>query len=299
MLVVAIAAFLLMHLLPGDPASVIAGDQAPPDAVERIRRELGLDRPLPEQLLLWLWNLARGDFGRSLILNQPVLGAVAERLPVTLSLAALSLAITLPVGIACGILAAYFRGTWLDSGIMLLALLGVSLPSFWIAILSVVLFTQTLGWLPSGGYVPLANGFGPWLRALVQPSLVLALFQLGFLARMTRSAMLDVLGRDFIRTARAKGLGEWITVGRHAFRNALIPVVTVAGIILSLLIGGSIIVEQVFALPGIGRLVVQGILQRDYPLVQGTMLLLGFAFVFINLIVDMLYALVDPRLRRG
>ena len=299
LLVVAIVTFMLLHLLPGDPAAVIAGDQAPPEAIDRIRRQLGLDRPLPEQLLQWLWNLARGDFGRSLILNQPVLSAVAERLPVTLSLAVLSLLITLPIGIVFGILSAYYRNTWIDTVVMLLALVGVSLPSFWIAILSVLLFSVTLGWLPTGGYVPLAAGFAPWLRALVQPAVVLALFQLGYLARMTRSAMLEVLNREFVRTARAKGLGEWAAVTRHAFRNALIPVVTVTGIILSLLIGGSIIVEQVFSLPGIGRLVVQGILLRDYPLVQGTMLLLGFAFVFLNLLVDVVFALVDPRLRRG
>ena len=298
LLVVAVVTFMLLHLLPGDPAAVIAGDQAPPEAIERIRHQLGLDRPLPEQLFLWLWNLAHGDFGKSLILNQPVLSAIAERLPVTLSLSAVSLVITLPIGIACGMLSAYFRNTWIDSVVMLLALLGVSLPSFWIAILSVLLFSVALGWLPTGGYVPLADGFSPWLRALVQPAVVLALFQLGFLARMTRSAMLDVLGREFIRTARAKGLSEWVAVTKHAFRNALIPVVTVTGIILSLLIGGSIIVEQVFSLPGIGRLVVQGILLRDYPLVQGTMLLLGFAFVLLNLLVDLIYALLDPRLRR-
>jgi peptide/nickel transport system permease protein len=299
LLVVAIVTFLLLHLLPGDPAAVIAGDQASPEAIDRIRHQLGLDRPLPEQLLQWLWNLARGDFGKSLILNQSVISAIAERLPVTLSLAALSLLITLPIGIVCGILSAYYRNTWIDTAVMLLALLGVSLPSFWIAILSVLLFSVALGWLPTGGYVPLAAGVWPWLRALIQPAIVLALFQLGYLARMTRSAMLEVLNREFVRTARAKGLGEWAAVTRHAFRNALIPVVTVTGIILSLLIGGSIIVEQVFSLPGIGRMVVQGILLRDYPLVQGTMLLLGFAFVFLNLLVDVIFALVDPRLRRG
>jgi peptide/nickel transport system permease protein len=163
----------------------------------------------------------------------------------------------------------------------------------------VILFSVTLGWVPSAGYVPLAQGFGPWFAALIQPAVVLALFQIGFLARMTRSAMLDVLDQDFIRAARARGVSEWRTIVKHAFRNTLIPVVTASGIILSLLIGGSVIIEQVFALPGIGRLIVQAILARDYPLVQGTMLLLGFAFVVINLLLDIVYTLVDPRVRYG
>jgi peptide/nickel transport system permease protein len=277
-LLVAVLTFFLMHLLPGDPAVIIAGTDAGPDAIARIRTQLGLDRPLLEQLGVWLLNLAHGNFGTSLALNQGVIGAVLERLPVTLSLAAISMAITLPAGIAMGVLAAYRRNTWVDQAVMVTALLGVSLPGFWIAILSVILFSVTLGWVPSGGYVPLTHGFGPWFAALIQPAVVLALFQIGFLARMTRSAMLDVLDQDFIR-------------------NTLIPVVTASGIILSLLIGGSVIIEQVFALPGIGRLIVQAILARDYPLVQGTMLLLGFAFVVINLLLDIVYTLVDPRVR--
>jgi peptide/nickel transport system permease protein len=282
LLLVAVLSFILMHLLPGDPAVVIAGADASPAAVERIRRELGLDQPVWQQLLSWFLNLAQGKFGSSLVLNQTVLSAVGERLPVTLSLAALSLAITLPLGVTLGILAAYFRGSWIDAGVMAIALVGVSVPSFWIAIVSVILFSVTLGWVPS---------------SLIQPAMVLSLFQIGFLARMTRSAMLDVLDQDFIRTARAKGLSEWRTVGKHGFRNALVAVVTVSGIILSLLIGGSVVVEQVFALPGVGRLVVQGILARDYPLIQGTMLLFGFAFVLINVVVDIIYTLVDPRVR--
>jgi peptide/nickel transport system permease protein len=298
-LLVAVLTFFLMHLLPGDPAVIIAGTDASPEAILRIRTQLGLDRPLWEQLGVWLLNLAQGNFGTSLVLNQSVLAAVAERLPVTLSLALISMAITVPLGIAFGVLAAYRRNTWVDQAVMTLALLGVSLPGFWIAILSVILFSVTLGWVPAAGYVPLDQGVGPWFAALIQPAVVLALFQIGFLARMTRSAMLDVLDQDFIRAARARGVGEWQTIVKHAFRNTLIPVVTASGIILSLLIGGSVIIEQVFALPGIGRLIVQAILARDYPLVQGTMLLLGFAFVVINLLLDIVYTLVDPRVRYG
>jgi peptide/nickel transport system permease protein len=298
-LVVAVLAFFLMHLLPGDPAVIIAGPEAGAAAIERIRHQLGLDRPLPEQLVLWLTNLLRGDFGRSLMLNQSVLQALSERLPVTLSLTLISFAMTIPAGTALGVLAAKYRNTWVDAAVMFLALVGVSVPGFWIAILSVILFSVTLGWLPSSGYVPLSAGVGPWLLALLQPAAMLALFQIGFLARMARSAMLDVLDQDYIRTARAKGVSEWRTIAKHAFRNTLIPIVTTGGIILSLLMGGSVVIEQVFALPGVGRLIVQAILTRDYPLVQGTMLALAFMFVAINLCIDMLYTWVDPRIRYG
>jgi peptide/nickel transport system permease protein len=294
----AVLVFTLLHLLPGDPAVAIAGSEATPEAIERIRQQLGLDRPLLEQLAAWFDRLAHGDFGKSLILNQSVLSAV-ERLPVTLSLSFLSLTITIPTGIVLGVLAAYWRNTCLDSLVMVSALVGVSMPSFWLGILSVIFFSVTLGWLPPAGYTPISQGLWPWLSALIQPAVVLALFQIGFLARITRSAMLDVLDQDFIRTARAKGVDEWTTISKHAFRNTLIPVVTVSGIILSLLIGGSVVIEQVFALPGIGRLIVQGILARDYPLVQGTMLIFGFSFVVINILVDVIYMIVDPRVRFG
>jgi peptide/nickel transport system permease protein len=297
-LLVAILAFMLMHLLPGDPAVVIAGQDASAAAIERIRVELGLDRPIWEQLVTWLTHLAQGNFGRSLVLNQTVFSAVGQRLPVTLSLALISLLITLPLGVLLGVFAAYFRNSWIDATVMAVALVGVSVPGFWVAILSVILFSVKLGWVPSSGYAPLTtSGFGPWFLSLIQPAVVLALFQIGYLARMTRSAMLDVLDQDFIRTARAKGVSEWRTVAKHAFRNTLISVVTVIGIIFSLLIGGSVVIEQVFALPGIGRLVVQGIIARDYPLIQGTMLLFGFGFVLINVTVDIIYTLVDPRVR--
>ena len=296
-LLVSVLAFLLMLLLPGDPAVVIAGEQASPEAIAAVRRSLGLDRPVLAQLGLWLGHLAQGDFGSSLVLNQTVLSAVAERLPVTLSLTGLSLAITLPIGIAIGAIAAYHRQTWVDSLVMSVALVGVSIPAFWIAILAVILFCVILGWFPSSGYVPLLQDPVLWLRSLALPAGILSLFQIGFLARMTRSAMLDVLSQDFIRTARAKGLSEWVTVGKHAFRNALILVITATGILLSAAIGGSVVIEQVFALPGIGRLVVQAILARDYPLVQGVMLIYGFTFVAINLAVDLAYTYADPRVR--
>ena len=297
LLLVAVLSFLLMHLLPGDPAVVIAGADASPEAIAKLRAQLGLDRPLLQQLLQWVGQLLQGNFGFSLGLNQSVLSAVGERLPVTLSLAFLAFAITLPVGTLLGVVAACFRGTRIDSAVMGIALLGVSLPSFWIAIVSVIVFSVTLGWVPASGYTPLTDSPGRWFASLIQPAAVLALFQIGYLARMTRSAMLDVLSQDYIRTARAKGVSETQTIFKHGLRNALMTVVTASGIILSLLIGGSVVLEQVFALPGIGRMVVQGIMARDYPLIQGTMLLFGFAFVLVNFIVDMIYTLVDPRVR--
>jgi peptide/nickel transport system permease protein len=297
LLLVSVLAFLLMSLLPGDPAVVIAGDQASPEAIEKVRRTLGLDRPFVEQIALWFGQLVKGNFGSSLMLNQSVLSAMGERLPVTLSLAGLSLAITLPIGILVGSVAAYYRQTWVDSVVMAVALLGVSIPGFWISILAVILFSVMLGWLPSSGFVALSQDPAMWLRSLILPASMLSLFQIGFLARMTRSAMLDVLSQDYIRTARSKGLSEWMAVGKHAFRNALIMVITALGILVSTAIGGSVVIEQVFALPGIGRLVVQGILARDYPLVQGVMLIYGFAFVLINLTVDVFYTFADPRVR--
>jgi peptide/nickel transport system permease protein len=296
-LIVSVLAFLLITLLPGDPAVVIAGDQASPEAIAAVRHNLGLDKPLIEQLGIWFIHLLQGNFGSSLMLNQSVLSAMGERLPVTLSLAALSILITLPVGIFAGVIAAYHRQTWVDTLVMTLALIGVSAPAFWIAILSILFFGVYLRWLPTSGYMPFLQNPALWLRSLVLPALILSLFQIGFLARMTRSAMLEALGQDFVRTARAKGLSEWKAVGKHAFRNALILIVTAIGILLSTAIGGSVVLEQVFALPGVGRLVVQGILARDYPLVQGVMLIYGFAFVVINLAVDLLYTLLDPRVR--
>lgn len=237
LLIIAVLAFFLMQLLPGDPAVLMAGEGASEASIQEIRERLHLDLPLVQQLGSWLLQLIRGDLGSSLQLNQTVVSAVAERLPVSASLAVVSLAITVPAGICLGVAAAYARGTWLDSLAMAVALIGVSVPSFWIAILSVILFSVTLGWLPSAGYVPLSGGVGPWFLALLQPALVLALFQIGFLARMTRSAMLDVLDQDFIRTARAKGVAETGVVWTHAFRNTFIAVLTVVGYIASLLIG--------------------------------------------------------------
>ncbi len=213
----------------------------------------------------------------------------------TFSLAFVAFVITVPIGIAIGMLAAYWRDTWLDTLVMSLALIGVSVPNFWLAIVAVLVFSVGLGWLPSAGYVEFASNPAGWLRSLIMPAAVLALFQIGYLARMTRSQMLEVLDQDYIRTARAKGVSEFVVVTKHAFRNSLVSVLTVAGYIFSLLIGGSVVIEQIYALPGIGRLLVQAIVVRDLPVVQGTMLFLGFMFVAINVVIDILYTFVDRR----
>lgn len=295
MLIVAILTFVLMKLLPGDPAVLIAGDGATPEAIAQIRTELGLDKPLLVQLGVWLTDLVQGDLGRSIFLSQPVTDAILERLPVTFSLAFVAFVITVPIGITIGILAAYWRDSWLDTAVMSLALLGVSVPNFWLAIVGVLIFSVNLGWLPSAGYVEFGDDPVGWLHSLIMPASVLALFQIGYLARMTRSEMLEVLDQDYIRTARAKGVSEFTTITKHAFRNALVSVLTVAGYIFSLLIGGSVVIEQIFAMPGIGRLLVQAIVARDLPVVQGTMLFLGFMFVAINVAIDILYTMVDRR----
>lgn len=296
-LIVAVLAFLLMHALPGDPASVMAGSDASPAEIERIRVQLGLDRPVIEQLLLWGWNLLHGDFGRSLTLNQPVMSAVVERAPVTLSLSLLALAITVPISLVLGALAAYRRGTAVDGIVMVLALAGVSVPGFWLGILGITLFSVKLGWVPSSGYVPLSSGIGPWFASIILPATVLAFFQIGFLARITRATMLEVFEQEFIRAARARGVGEWRIVSKHVLRNGLLIIVTACGVILTMLISGAVVTETVFALPGIGRLVVQGVFARDYPLIQGVLIIIALVLVVVNILVDILYRLIDPRLR--
>lgn len=295
LILVGLGTFSIMQLVPGDPARVIAGADATADVIAAVRQTLGLDQPWYVQLRDWFFGLMRGDLGQSYLLSRPVAQAIGERLPVTLALTAYALCITLPLGILAGVIAAYRQNTWVDGTVMGLALLGVSLPEFWLAIMLVLFFAVELSWLPTSGYVPLSQGFWPWLRSLTLPAVCLGFFQMALLARITRSSMLEVLRQDYVRTARAKGLLEWSTVAKHALKNAMIPVITVIGIILSLMVSGTVVIEQVFALPGVGRLVIQGILQRDYPVIQGTLLLIASFFVFINIVVDVLYAWLDPR----
>jgi peptide/nickel transport system permease protein len=299
LLLVSLITFGILHLIPGDPAAVMAGLSATPQEVAQIRSDLGLDQPLLGQLLHWYGGLLHGDLGRSLLLGQDVLQAVWQRLPITLALSAYALVLTLLLGIAGGVIAAMKQNTIVDTGAMVGAMLGISMPSFFFAPLMVLLFAVHLGWLPSGGYVPFTTDPLGWFRAATLPAVSLALLNIGLLARITRSTMLEVLRQDYVRTARAKGLSSWSVVGKHALANAMIPVTTVVGISISLLLSGSVVIETIFSVPGIGQLLTQAVLNRDYPLVQGGLLLLTTVLVLVNIAVDVLYAALDPRVRLG
>jgi peptide/nickel transport system permease protein len=294
---VTLIAFGIMQIVPGDPAMIIAGLGATPQEVARVRAQLGLDQPRHVQLIRWYQGLARGDLGDSLLLGRSVSRALVERLPVTLSLTGYALLLTLVVGILSGVAASLHPNTWIDQALMTIALLGVSFPSFWLGLMLIVLFAVHLDWLPSGGYVPLSESVVGWLRSTTLPAVSLALLQIGLLARIVRATMLEVLGQDYIRTARTKGLPARAVVWKHAFRNVMIPVVTIVGIITSLLLSGSVVIETVYSVPGIGRLLGSAVLRRDYPVIQGGLLVTAAGFVLLNLLVDVLYAYLDPRVR--
>ena len=297
LIVVSLVSFLIIFLVPGDPASELAGPGATKDEVIRIRQSLGLDQSVAVQMLTWYRHILQGDLGQSILLNRSVTTAILERAPVTLSLTLLALAISLSLAVVLGDLAAVKQNTWVDQSAMTMALLGLSLPDFWVGLVMIYLFAVLLGWFPTGGYVELGRGVGPWLRSLVMPATALGLAQLGLLARITRATMLEVLRQDYVRTARAKGVPERRVIDKHALANTLIPVVTVIGIIVGILLGGAVVVESVFALPGVGRLIIGAILRRDYPVIQNNLLLTATIFVFVNILVDILYAWLDPRVR--
>ncbi len=294
---VSLVSFFLMQIVPGDPATIIAGLGASQQEIDRVRAELGLDRPMLVQLGQWYRGIARGDLGDSVLLGRSVTRSILERLPVTLSLSGYALVLTLAVGLTTGVFAALRPNTWLDQALMTIALVGVSLPSFWLGLMLIVLFAVQLDWLPSGGYVPLAESLGGWLRSTTLPAVSLALLQIGLLARITRSTMLEALGQDYVRTARTKGLPARTVVGKHAFTNVMIPVVTVVGIVFSLLLSGSVVIETVYSLPGVGRLLASAVLRRDYPVIQGGLLIVAAGLMLLNLLVDVLYAYLDPRVR--
>ena len=297
LLIVSLITFGMIHLIPGDPATAIAGLSATAEQIANIRHDLGLDQPLLSQLGHWYLNLLHGDLGRSLLLGQPVLQATFQRLPVTLALSGYALVVTLFIGILSGIVAALRQNTWVDQAAMVFAMLGISVPNFYLGLLMIILFAVRLGWLPTGGYVPLTQDPLVWLATSTMPAVSLALLLTGLLARITRSTMLEVLRQDYIRTARAKGLPERRVVLRHALANALIPITTVVGIIVSLLISGSVVTETLFSIPGIGQLLTQSVLSRDYPMVQGGLLITTALLVLVNIAVDVCYALLDPRVR--
>ena len=295
--IVSLISFGLMRLIPGDPAASIAGTSATPAQIEQLRRDLGLDEPLLMQLLHYYQGLLQGDFGKSLLLGKGVLAATMERLPVTIGLSLYALVLTLLIGVASGIIAALRQNTWVDQVAMMIAMLGISIPGFFLGLLMIIFFAVQLGWLPSGGYVPFSQDPIGWLRSTTMPAISLALLQAGLLARITRSGMLEVLRQDYVRTARAKGLPERQVILKHALANALIPIVTVVGIIISLLLSGAVVTEALFSLPGMGQLLTQAVLSRDYPMVQGGLLLVTTFLVLVNILVDVLYALIDPRVR--
>jgi peptide/nickel transport system permease protein len=294
---VALIAFCLMLIVPGDPAAIVAGANATEEDIQQIRVQLRLHLPFQERLAEWTLGLLQGDLGRSILLQRPVSEAIAERLPVTLALSAYAMAITLVAGIGLGVAAAVRQNTIVDQLCMIVALLGVSLPNVWLAILFVMFFSVHLGWFPTGGYVPFAQGWWSAIVALTLPAVALALTQVGLLARMARSTMLEVLRQDYVQTAWAKGLPGRLVIAKHALKNTMIPLVTVLGIVLSLSLSGTVVIETVFSLPGMGRLIVNAIQRRDYPVIQGGLLLTASALVLVNLAVDLLYAWLDPRVR--
>ncbi len=297
MAVVALFVFSLLYIAPGDPASIIAGDQATPADVERIRAGLGLDRPFLVRFAEWVWNVLRGDLGVSIFSNQPVTKLIGQRLEPTISLLVLTLTLSISIAVPMGVLAAWNHGTWVDRVLMALAVLGFSIPVFVVGYMLSYVFALQADMFPVQGYTPLSRGIGPWLNNLVLPAVALGGVYIALIARITRATMLEVLSQDYIRTAKAKGVGSSTVLFLHALKNAAVPIVTVIGIGVALLIGGAVVTEEVFAIPGLGRLVKDAILRRDYPIIQGVVLLFSFAYVLVNLGVDLLYSLFDPRIR--
>jgi peptide/nickel transport system permease protein len=297
-LIVGIIVFVLIHLAPGDPVQVMLGPDASPELLQSMRADMGLDQPLPAQFVLWFGRALTGDLGQSLFFNQPVTSAIIQRLEPTLLLTFTAVLIAVLIGVAAGTISGVRNGGWLDQVLMFVALLGVSIPEFWLALNLVILFGVELRWLPVAGYVPIEEG-GLWqsMRYIFLAALAVGFIQSALIARMTRSSMIEIMSQDYIRTARAKGLHWWPVVAKHAFRNALITVATVIGLVFALALGGAIVVEIVFNIPGIGRLLVQAVSRRDYPVIQGVVLYIAIAYVLANLLVDVLYGLIDPRIR--
>jgi peptide/nickel transport system permease protein len=297
--IVSLIVFTIMHLLPGDPVAIMLGDQASVEEIERLRTELGLDKPLPVQYANWLLDVLHGDLGRSISYNEDVGQLVRDRLPITFHIGLSAFLLAIVIGIPAGIIAAVKRGGWLDSLITVTANLGMAVPVFWLGILGVYLFSLKLGWLPVQGYTSPFEDLRQSLRQTVMPVVLLSLGSLATLARQTRSSMLEVIRQDYIRTARAKGVKENRVIMRHALRNALIPIITILGMGLASLVGGSVFIEQVFNIPGMGRLMVQSIFGKDYVVVQSVVLIVASVVALGNLAVDVAYGLIDPRIRLG
>lgn len=294
---VTIIVFALTNLLPGDPTVTILGEQASPEQRAAVRIEYGLDQPAPVRYVTWLARVAQGDFGRSLRTREDVGEMLAARIPVTLELGFLSILIAVAIGMPAGILAARFRGSLIDVAASLIAMSSVAVPYFWMGVLLIMLFSLKLGWLPPSGHIRFLDDPGGNLRLMVMPALTIGTAFAALVMRQTRASMLQVLSMDYIRTARAKGLSERLVLVRHALRNALIPIVTVIGLQIGALLGGAVVTETVFALPGLGRMLVDGIFQRDFPVIQGAILFIVIAVFAVNLLTDLLYRAFDPRVK--
>src|ERR671921_603358 len=297
MAIVALFVFSLLYIAPGDPAAVIAGDQATPADVERIRQSLGLDRPFLVRFGEWSWRILHGDLGVSIFTNLPVWTMIEQRIGPTMSLMCVTLVLSVVVAVPMGVIAAWKAGSLLDRIIMGFAVFGFSVPVFVVAYLLAYVFALELEWLPVQGYTPLSEGFWPWLENLILPAIALGCVYIALIARITRATMLEVLSQDYIKAARAKGLGQGGILFIHALKNAAVPIVTVIGIGIALLIGGAVVTESVFVIPGLGRLTIDAILRRDYPVIQGVVLLFSFVYVLVNLVIDLAYTLFDPRIR--
>ncbi len=297
MLVVALSVFLLLRLAPGDPATIIAGDMANPEQVANIRRAMGLDQPILTQFLLWIGNLLHGDFGTSLISQTSVTSMITQRLEPTASLAVAAILITVLIAVPLGVIAAWRQGSWIDNLVMSSSVVGFSVPVFVIAYLLIQLFAIELRWLPVQGFRSLDQGLGEFIARLILPALTLASVYIALIARMTRASVLEVLREDYIRTARAKGLSQRVVLFRHALRNAAVPILTVVGAGFALMVSGVVVTESVFNIPGLGRLIVDAVLARDYPVIQALILLTAGLYVVINLLIDLSYAITDPRIR--
>ena len=297
MVVVALFVFLLLHLTPGDPAAIIAGDEATPEAIEKIRHSLGLDRPIYEQFAIYVGNLASGDLGTSIFSKLPVLTLVKQRLEPSVVLAVSTLVMAVLFAIPMGVLAAWKARTAIDRVVMGFSVLGFAVPVFLVGYVLIYIFAIELKWLPVQGYRPLSEGIAQTARSIVLPAFALSMVYMALIARMTRASMMDVLSQDYIRTARAKGVATIVVLLRHALKNAAVPIVTVIGIGLTLLISGVVITETVFNIPGLGRLTVDAILKRDYPIIQGLIILFAGVKVLVNLLIDISYVFFDPRIR--
>jgi len=297
MAVVALFVFSLLHLSPGDPAAIIAGDTATVDDVARIREKLGLDQPLYIQFVTWVWHLLHGDLGISIFTNLPVSKLIAQRVEPTITLTISTLIISVASAIPMGVLAAWKAGMWIDRLVMVFAVIGFSVPSFVLAYLLIYVFAISTDLLPVQGFVSIGDGFWPFLSHIAMPSMALGMIFAALIARMTRASMLDVLAQDYIRTAQAKGLSNDKVLIGHALKNAAVPIATIIGVSFALLISGVVVTETVFAIPGLGRLTVDAILRRDYPIIQGIILVFSAAYVLVNLLVDLSYTFLDPRIR--